>query len=46
MGENGQARAIEHFSAESMAKQYLDVYRKVAGLRDLPQRDLSFLPNA
>jgi len=46
MGENGQSRAIEHFSAESMARQYLDVYRKVAGLRDLPQRNFSFLPNA
>jgi len=29
MGENGQARVIKHFSAESMGAQYLDLYRGV-----------------
>lgn len=44
MGENGYNRSKEHFSAEAMARQYLDVYRKVSSARRLPDRNLSLSP--
>ena len=46
MGENGQRRIIEHFSSNSMARQYLDVYRSVAGLRQLRDPKFSLSPTA
>lgn len=33
MGQNGQARAKEHFSADSMARRYLELYREVGNVR-------------
>jgi len=34
LGENGYNRAAEHFSADSMAMRYLELYREVAEIRE------------
>lgn len=33
LGENGRARVTEHFSAGSMARRYVELYREVADVR-------------
>jgi glycosyltransferase involved in cell wall biosynthesis len=40
MGANGQARVIEHFSAETMGAQYLDLYRDVLEHRKHSKKDV------
>ena len=40
MGANGQDRVIKHFSAESMAAQYLDLYRGVVESRKHPMKNV------
>jgi glycosyltransferase involved in cell wall biosynthesis len=34
LGENGRARATEHFSADSMARRYVELYREVVDIRE------------
>jgi glycosyltransferase involved in cell wall biosynthesis len=34
LGKNGRARAAEHFSAESVAMRYLELYREVIQMRE------------
>lgn len=38
LGENGRARVSEHFSADSMAMRYLELYREVLQIREGPRK--------
>lgn len=38
LGENGRTRAIEHFSADTMAMRYLELYRLVSDIREASRK--------
>jgi glycosyltransferase involved in cell wall biosynthesis len=40
MGENGRTRATEHFSADSMARRYIELYREVADIREASAKNV------
>jgi glycosyltransferase involved in cell wall biosynthesis len=44
LGENGRARVEEHFSADAMARDYLEAYREVLDKRQMSGRKAALIP--